>query len=77
MALNAESAIEVEGKVTVPVTDKPAPAVNRPLVVIVLFVNVSVPVNVANVPVTVGKVIVPVLIMDEMVGVVRVLFVKV
>ena len=60
-----------------PVTVNPAPAVKRPLVVMVLFVRVSVPVKVANVPVVVGKVIVPELIMDEIVGVVRVLFVRV
>ena len=39
LALNAESAIDVEGRVTVPETDKPAPAVKRPLVVMVLLVN--------------------------------------
>ena len=76
LALKAESAIEVDGKVTLPVTDKPAPAVKRPEVVIVLLVKVSVPVKVANVPVPVGKVIVPPFVMDEIVGVVRVLLVR-
>ena len=73
LVLNAESAIEVEGNVTVPVTDKPAPAVKRPLVVMVLFVNDSVPSKVANVPVVVGNVMVPELIILLIVGVVMVL----
>ena len=38
--LKAESSIEAAGNVTDPVTDNPAPAVKRPLVVIVLLVKV-------------------------------------
>ncbi|NDG64385.1 MAG: hypothetical protein EBY29_13120 [Planctomycetes bacterium] len=77
LADKAASAIEAEGKETEPVTDKPAPAVNNPEVEMVLFVNVSVPAKVANVPVAVGNVTVAApFVMDEITGVVRVLFVS-
>jgi len=71
--------MEAAGKVTVPEeTVNPAPAVNNPEVVIVLFVKVSEPAKVANVPVAVGNVTVAApFVIDEITGVVRVLFVKV
>jgi len=74
----AESAIEAAGKVNVPVTVNPAPAVNNPEVVIVLLVNVSEPAKVAKVPVAVGNVTVATpLVIDEITGALKVLFVKV
>ena len=78
MEVSALSAIEAAGKVTVPEeTVNPAEAVNNPDVVIVLFVNVSVPANVANVLVPAGIVTVPLFEMEEITGVVSVLLVNV
>ena len=79
LALRAASAIEAAGKVTVPEeTVNPAPAVNNPLVEMVLFVKVSSPANVDNVPVLEGNVIVAApFVIEEIIGVVRVLPVSV
>ena len=61
-----------------PVTLSPAPAVNNPLVVIVLLVKVSMPAKVAKVPVEVGKVTVAEpFVIDEITGAVKVLLVNV
>ena len=56
---------------------KPAEAVNNPEVVIVLFVSVSVPANVASVFVPVGIVTVPLFVIVAIVGAVNVLLVNV
>jgi len=60
-----------------PIVTSPVPAVNKPDVVMVLFVNVSVPASVARVFVPVGIVTVPLFEIDEITGVVSVLLVKV
>ena len=74
----ALSAMDALGRVIVPaVTVRPAPAVSSPDVVMVLFVRVSVPSRVAKVRVPVGRVMVPLFEMEEMTGVVKVLFVRV
>ena len=55
------STIRLSFNVTSPVTNNPALAVNKPLVVIVLFVNVSIPSKVAIVLSPIGNVKMPIL----------------
>ena len=78
LEVSALSEIDAAGNVIVPEdTVNPAAAVNKPDVVIVLFVSVSVPAKVAKVFGPVGNVRVPLFVIVAIVGAVSVLLVKV